>query len=532
MDPLRQMNGARQRLPARHCPSAAIEPARRNTVLKPRFTPVSMNRALLFCFTFLAAASASASGDRPGRLAPVLTSRVQPAPWGVQFNPLAPHIHVPWGQWSATEMETRIDRLVGATAELGAAWVRFSVDWANVEDTAGGWHWELVDRSVEGLTARGVQIILCVNGGHPAHTATTSVRGPEEMRAWREFVGRMAERYGGRIRHWEVWNEPNTVWFWKPAPSAREYSDLLRETAQLIRSRIPDAVILGGSVARLDLDFARELVALGAGGFCDVFSIHPYGEQPEAILRPVRLPVRTPHWYIEADHAVEDLRRLLGTSGVRIWQDECGYPSAANSQGWTGNGPWGERIQAKWLLRRLLTDVAFGSEVSCYFALADHVAGSPDRYNSKGLLRLDTLEPKPAFRAFQHLAAVVHGPVIAVPRTEAVVRTIGPAGSFPGAVAADVLVAEFQAGGARVLAWWLPWRAQEQVSPASAELSVQGFTDPVLVDLLSGEVTTAAGAPDSGLIVPVADWPWLLVERSSLPPLSPPTGPQTLIPNP
>ena len=111
--------------------------------------------------------------------------------------------------------------------------------------------------------------------------------------------------------------------------------------------------------------------------YIDIFSIHPYGEFPEAIFKPVRVPVKTPLQYIEADHSIFRLKELFKGTSVKIWQDECGYASSANSLGWTGNGPWGDTIQAKWLLRRMLTDMIVGSDISGYFSLYEFRDGNP-----------------------------------------------------------------------------------------------------------------------------------------------------------
>jgi hypothetical protein len=67
---------------------------------------------------------------------------------------------------------------------------------------------------------------------------------------------------------------------------------------------------------------------------------------------------------------------------ITLWQGECGYPSGDNSGGWQGRGPWGERIQAKWVLRRLLTDFGLGLEVTNAFVLREFE--QENRPNTKG----------------------------------------------------------------------------------------------------------------------------------------------------
>lgn len=87
------------------------------------------------------------------------------------------------------------------------------------------------------------------------------------------------------------------------------------------------------------------------------------------------------------------------------------------------------------------------------------------------------------------------------------------------------LVASFKtAENAAYVAYWLPWNAQENIlDPATIDLSLQGvqFTDPVLLDLLNGDVyalheinRTAEGIKFDNL--PLLDYPLCIVERKAI----------------
>ena len=38
------------------------------------------------------------------------------------------------------------------------------------------------------------------------------------------FMHAAASRYRGKFKRWELWNEENLHWNWKPAPSAAQYA--------------------------------------------------------------------------------------------------------------------------------------------------------------------------------------------------------------------------------------------------------------------------------------------------------------------
>jgi uncharacterized protein YndB with AHSA1/START domain len=68
-----------------------------------------------------------------------------------------------------------------------------------------------------------------------------------------------------------------------------------------------------------------------------------------------------------------------------------------------------------------------------------------------------------------------------------------------------------------MLAYWIPWRPQEIVEPATVDVTWEAadWDEPVVVDLMTGEVTTAE-LVGGALRVPMSDCPMLLAERAAL----------------
>jgi hypothetical protein len=448
------------------------------------------------------------------------------APWGVEFNALIPHIDK-YPEELGKVSTARIDSLLASAASLGIKWVRLSVNWSNIVDTSGNYHWQKIDQIVEGLLANKIEIALCINGGHLKYTQSRAPESPEEIAMWKEFAGQMVKRYKGKVRHWELWNEPNTVWFWKPRPKAEKYFALMKEFHALVAEIDPNSEIIGGSLARLDLVYADSLLRLGIGDYIDAISYHPYNEFPEAILNPLRLPVKTPVWYTEADHSIFKLKEMVDSvnSGIRLWQAECGYPSQDNCSGWMGNGPWSPTIQAKWLLRRMLVDLSYNAEVISYFCLVEYstsakVDEGKGIINSKGLLSQQKLEQKPAFRAYQNLTSVLHDSLQAEFSERYNIKIINQ-GSFYGIKSKNIKFLEIQnIKGNHFLAYWIAWRMQDIVANASISVEMnQSLKSPVLINLLSGEVLTLKSdlqGTRQVLSLPLADYPFIIAEARSI----------------
>jgi hypothetical protein len=106
---------------------------------------------------------------------------------------------------------------------------------------------------------------------------------PQQQDAWLRFVSQIARHFRDRVRHWEIWNEPNIPQFWKPRkPNPDDYVKLVRMTAPEIRRQVPGAVIIGGALAGIPFDYIHGCLEAGLAGLVDVISYHPYRAVPEA----------------------------------------------------------------------------------------------------------------------------------------------------------------------------------------------------------------------------------------------------------
>jgi len=469
----------------------------------------------LFCFLIISVNICLAQKNYKLKTDKFSSKSIASAPWGVQFNPLAPHINIYYGNWKADELSQKVDSLVFHATRIGVKWVRFSIDWANIQDTNGVFHWEYTDEAIKKLVENQINIILCLNGGHKNFTTHNSIKDTE-LNQWAAMADSISTRYANHVKHWEIWNEPNTHWFWKPEPLAQEYFELVKLASKILKKNVADAKILAGSLARLDLLFADTLIKLGILDYIDVFSIHPYNEFPEAIIQSIKVPVKVPVQYIEADHSINDLKKILQTKNTPVWQAECGYPSGANSLGWTGNGPWGEIVQSKWMLRRFLTDMMIGSKVSIFFALIDFRENNPNKFNSKGLLTLD-YKPKSAYYTFKNTAYLLHGEVIAIPQSQDFINNIKSEGQFKGIQKKDILQTTLTNQKNEFTVYWLPWRMQEHVlTPAILQVKIQSYKNPILVDLIKGEYKKLNPDKNGNFEVELLDYPLIITDESSL----------------
>jgi hypothetical protein len=140
------------------------------------------------------------------------------------------------------------------------------------------------------------------------------------------------------IEDWQLWNEPNSVYFWKPAPDPRSYLTVLRAFHGAVKRSDPDgSVMLGGlfpTPKGIDMPaFMSDLYRLGAAKLFDEAGVHPYAADPERALA-----------------ATEQLRGPLDRAGDQerpIWITEVGWASGGQPSGLTV----GPERQAEYLTR-------------------------------------------------------------------------------------------------------------------------------------------------------------------------------------
>lgn len=200
---------------------------------------------------------------------------------------------------------------------IGIETLRVSLGWDGIEPEKDRYDFSFWDAFVELATEHGIRLIPYV-AYTPAWNSTGSGADswkapPRDNAELGELLGLLARRYRGRIRSWEIWNEPDNKDYW--TGSAAEYAELLRVGSAAVRAVDPTlSVVAGGLAGRVD--FLTELFdELDAASLVDVVNLHAYYEtwNPE--------PLETLTEYVaQVDALVE---RHGG--GQDIWMAEVGY---------------------------------------------------------------------------------------------------------------------------------------------------------------------------------------------------------------
>lgn len=278
------------------------------------------------------------------------------------------------------------DLMVSRANLLGAHWVREELTATRLHSGPNApYHWATFDRVVNLERRSGIQILGLLDysntwrfGDHGTmpHAAVRLLSAD-----FARYAYAVARHFRGRIRYWQVWNEPDRLVYWHPAPSPGDYATLLSAAYRAIKRADRRNVVVMAGTSGVDLPFVRA-VAARTRAF-DVVSVHPYRNEPESDLL----------------QQVASLRRLHRP----IWFTEIGWAAGYGCEVCTS-----EDQQASYLLRFYALSAAAGVQRIFWYDLRDdaHVASDPEGHF--GLLRYD-LSGKPAFAAYGFLARLLAG---------------------------------------------------------------------------------------------------------------------------
>lgn len=202
------------------------------------------------------------------------------------------------------------ERQVQLIAEAGFHWLRQEFPWYDLEISGKGnfedcrfppCHsaWDKYDQIVNLADEYNLEIIARLSSPPDWSRAAGSTLGafapPDNFTDFADFAVAVAERYQGRLRYFQIWNEPNgnDEWGYQPVdPEA--YTRLLCETYQRLKAVNPSIVILAAALTPTnelgganpngyggnnlsDLIYLQRMYNAGAKDCFDILSVQGYG---------------------------------------------------------------------------------------------------------------------------------------------------------------------------------------------------------------------------------------------------------------
>jgi len=301
------------------------------------------------------------------------------------------------------ETQTTDDDLAKIKA-AGLSYVRFVLPWYEVEKGKGSFVWGYFEAFIERLHEHGLKAVIVLGAGHPAYTGWIEISGdnvdhaertiaapqtPEQIQAFAAYAARTVSHFGTKDIIWELWNEPDSDYFWAPKADSEAYNALAIASCKAIRAASPDAIVVGpgmadtpGRYGHFVPGFLGSLLRSPASACLNAVSVHPYrdGEKPPETVLTAYQNLRA---YIEAFTP-------KGQKALPVLSTEWGFTLTQISA----------EEQAAFLLRTFLLNSLSGVPVSIWYEWRDSRTGENDPEAHFGLLDTKRNE-KESFKALQ-----------------------------------------------------------------------------------------------------------------------------------
>jgi hypothetical protein len=334
--------------PAPEAPDVTTAPTR---TARPTFTAVAQLDPTELPTETATAQEAAAPTQEPPTAEPEATATPsEPEPTATTPMPAAKPLRMnspEYGMqaflWWRPEVASRDVQIVRAA---GFGWIKVNFGWREIELAKGQFDWAHTDHIVEMANAEGLDLLVRIDyqprwagGGYP-------VSGPpDNPQDLADFLFALASRYKGRIRAYQVWNEPNLAREWggkTPDPGA--YVSLLQRCYAAIKRADPNAMVISAGLsptgtwnaeARPDDWYLESMyVAMGGSsrGYFDVLGVHGAGflSPPETDPAVVEANPSLGGHRSMAFRRVEDLRAIMvryGDADKQIALLEFGWTS-------------------------------------------------------------------------------------------------------------------------------------------------------------------------------------------------------------
>lgn len=264
--------------------------------------------------------------------------RTEPVPLG------SPEYAIQAFMWWRPEV-TEQDLIL--TREMGFGWVKQLFGWRDIEQSPGEYDWSKTDFLVDTMMRYGGLNLIARLDFQPdwARSGCSDQGPPEDLQAYADFAGAVAERYRGQIAAYQIWNEPNLAREWcDQSPDPAEYAEMLRLAYAAIKAADPSAYVISAGLSPTGsqppaampddvyLDQLYQAMGGDSEGYFDLLGVHAAGfaAPPEVSPDEAEASAEYGNERFFTFRRVEDLRAIqerYGDGDTRVAILEMGWTS-------------------------------------------------------------------------------------------------------------------------------------------------------------------------------------------------------------
>jgi len=270
---------------------------------------------------------------------------------------------IPYGINTFLEQEVegpKIEAMLRMIRDAGFRWLRQEFPWEDLEVDGPGQFtdskrdrdgdgqpdtistWTKYDQIVDLTEAYGLRLLVRLSNP-PAWTRADPDVGdrapPDDLQDFANYATAVAERYRGRVNHYQIWNEPNIYPEWGNQPiDPPRYVELLCRAYRALKAVDPGIVVVSGAIAPTialdgtrdlnDVVFLQALYDHGGGDCFDVLSAQGYGLRSgptDRRLRATSVNVTRHSYY-------RDIMARNGDAQKSIWLSEAAWNATLDAE--------------------------------------------------------------------------------------------------------------------------------------------------------------------------------------------------------
>ncbi|MBN2302315.1 MAG: endo-1,4-beta-xylanase [Lentisphaerae bacterium] len=149
--------------------------------------------------------------------------------------------------------------------------------WRDIERQQGKWSFDAADKIVDDHERLGLEILGILAAapdwatGEPnLETWPGKLPGRTHLADWENYVETVVGRYKGRVKYWEVWNEPYDL-------PPDYYFEIAKRAYQAAKRAWSEVQIVAPGGYRLRYWWMHAVNEMGILNYCDIYSFHCYG---------------------------------------------------------------------------------------------------------------------------------------------------------------------------------------------------------------------------------------------------------------
>ena len=174
---------------------------------------------------------------------------------------------------------------------------------------------------------------------------------------WKDFVTAVVTRANGKIKYWEIWNEPTIAGYW--TGTNQQMLRLAQDAYTIIKAIDPNALVTTPSPSTGINGVANWMgpyLALGGGKYADIMAFQGYNWSTQAGVYP------QPEAIVPLVNNLEAVLVSNGQNTKPLWCTEGGWGDT------TGNGFVDQDMHAAFLARHYLLQESEGVDRYYWFA--------------------------------------------------------------------------------------------------------------------------------------------------------------------